>query len=176
MLIKRQSLCPSRWQRRRTFHNVQAILAQAEDFLTVGIVFVVFLFPLLLNPSFLFDVSAYLWWIKGFAWLGLLAWVGLRLLLWLPLVPAQLTGATVEAMGQTSPEKELVPLPAPLETECPLLAHRQTPLLAGRQIEAQTRAYRRTWQRRRQHRLLPDLLVRRLLPSSSHKPITEPSI
>ncbi|MCZ7673827.1 MAG: hypothetical protein M5U34_45260 [Chloroflexi bacterium] len=122
MINKRQTLCPNRRQRRRTIERAQLVLAQAEDLLLVALFFIVFLYPLLLDPTLLFNLPTWLWWVKGFAWIGLLAWAVIRLLVGLPLAPAQITGATVEAMEQAAPEKELVSFTAePVEIECTLL-------------------------------------------------------
>ena len=167
-------LCPNRRQRRRTIERAQLVLAQAEDLLLVAIFFVVFLYPLLLDPTLLFNLPAWLWWVKGFAWIGLLAWAIIRLLVGLPLAPAQMTGATVEAMEQAAPEKELVPFTAePVEIECTLLPWRQTPLLIEQ--EANTQAQWVWWQRWRRpcRRPLFDSPIRRLIPPPSSSP--EPS-
>ena len=168
MINKRQLWCPSRWQRRRVTERVQLFLAQAEDLLLVGLFFVVFLYPLLLQPTLLFDLSAWLWWVKGFAWMGLLAWVVIRLLVGLPLAPAHITGATVDAMEQATPEKELVPFAAaPDEIECPLLPWRQTPLWLKQATLTQVQWYwRQLWRPRRKP--LFDPATRRRVPAPTH--------
>lgn len=169
------SLCPGRRQRRRVMERAQLVLAQAENLLLVALFFVVFLYPLLFNPNLLFNLSAWLWWVKGFAWMGLLAWAVIRLLVGLPLAPAQITGATVDAMEQATPEKELVPFAAaPVAIECTLLPWRQTPLLLEQAASTQVRWYWRQLWRRPRRRLLFDPSIRRRVPSPSNSP--EPSI
>ena len=175
MFNKQHVLCPGRQQRRATLQKAQTILAQAEDWLLLAVIFAVFLFPLLLNPSFVFNLSAYLWWIKGLAWIGLVAWFGLRLLIGLPLAPAQIAGATVEAMEQTAPEKQLVSLPVPVAVESFLIPWRQAPALIQQQVETQVQqVHQQLWRRRSHHRLLSGTLVRHVYPLSSRSP--EPSI
>jgi hypothetical protein len=168
MVNKRQTLCPSRPQRRRTLERAQLGLAQAEDLLLVAIFFIVFLYPLLLDPTLLFNLPTWLWWVKGFAWIGLLAWAVIRLLVGLPLAPAQITGATVEAMEQAAPEKELVSFTAePVQIECTLPPWRQTPLLIEQATT--TQAQWLWWQRWRRpyRRPLFDSPARRLIPPPS---------
>ncbi|HUM70498.1 MAG TPA: hypothetical protein PLK31_16825 [Chloroflexota bacterium] len=166
------SLCPNRRQRRRTIERAQLVLAQAEDLLLVAIFFIVFLYPLLLDPTLLFNLPIWLWWVKGFAWIGLLAWVAIRLLVGLPLAPAQITAATVAAMEQAAPEKELVSFTvAPVEIECTLFPWRQTLLVVIEQ-EANTQAqwvWRQRW-RRPCRRPLFDSPTRRLIPPPSRSP------
>lgn len=174
MVNKRQALCPSRRQRRRTIERAQLVLAQAEDLLLVALFFIVFLYPLLLDPTLLFNLPTWLWWVKGFAWIGLLAWAVIRLLVGLPLAPAQITSATVEAMEQAAPEKELVSFTAePVEIECTLLPWRQVPLVIEQ--GANTQAQWLWWQRLRRpcRRPLFDSPTRRRIPPASCSP--EPS-
>lgn len=174
MINNLQTLCPNRRQRRRTIERAQVVLARAEDLLLVAICFIVFLYPLLLDPTLLFNLSAWLWWIKGFAWIGLLAWAVIRLLVSLPLAPAQITGATVEAMEQAKPEKELVSFTAePAEIECSLLSWRQVPELIEQKAAMQAKCYWQQLWRRPRRRLLFGSPIRRLLPPASRSP--EPS-
>lgn len=174
MVNKRHLLCQNRRQRRHAIERAQAVLAQAEDLLLAALVFVVFLYPLLFDPTLLFNLPAWLWWVKGFAWIGLLAWAAIRLLVGLPLAPAQLTGATVEAMEQAAPEKELVPFPvAPAEIECSLLPLRLAPVLIEQEADSQAKCYWQQLWRRPCRWLLFDFPIRRSLPPSSRSP--EPS-
>lgn len=148
MVNKRTSFCQNRWQRQAALDHARAAVRRADDYLILAIFFLVFLFPFLLDPTLIFTFSAWLWWVKGFAWIGLLAWAGARLLVGVPLAPAQVTGASVEAMEQATPETELVPFTAvPLELECTLLPWRQTPLLIEQEARTQ---WLRHWQLRRQ--------------------------
>jgi hypothetical protein len=173
MVNERQTLCPDRRQRRHTIERAQAVLAQAEDLLLAALVFVVFLYPLLFDPTLLFNLSAWLWWVKGFAWIGLLAWAAIRLLVGLPLAPAQLTGATVEAMEQAAPEKELVSFAAAQAEECLLLPWRLPPASIEQAADNQAKCYRQQLWRRPCRRRLFDFPIRRSLPPSSLSP--EPS-
>ncbi|MCL4267268.1 MAG: hypothetical protein KJ069_29085 [Anaerolineae bacterium] len=154
--------------------QAQVVLSQAEDLLLVALFFIVFLYPLLLDPTLLFNLSTWLWWVKGFAWIGLLAWVTIRLLVGLPLAPAQVSGATVDAMEQTAPEKEPVSFTAVLvEIPCTLFPCWQPPMFLVQEANTQVQSYfHRLW-RRPQRQLFLAFPARRLLPLSSHSP--EPS-
>ncbi len=148
MVNKRFTFCQNRWQRQAALDHARAAVHQADGYLALAVFFLVFLYPFLLDPTLIFTFAAWLWWVKGFAWIGLLAWAGVRLLVGVPLAPAQLTGASVEAMEQATSETELVSFTAvPLELECTLLPWRQTPLLIEQ--EARTQLLRQ-WQLRRQ--------------------------
>ena len=167
------SLCPNRRQRRTALDRARAVLIQAEDLLVVAIFFVVFLYPFLLDPTLLFNLSAWLWWVKGFAWIGLLAWAAIRLLVGLPMVPAQLTGASVEAMEQAEPEKELISFTAvPPNIESTLLPWRQSPTLIEQETCTQLqKQWRQLWQRPCRRSLINSPFQRFIpLPSRSLEP------
>jgi hypothetical protein len=106
--------------------------------------------------------------------MGLLAWAVIRLLVGLPLAPAQITGATVETMEQAAPEKELVSFTAePVEIECTLFPWRQIPLLIEQEANAQAQwVWQQRW-RRPYRRLLFDSPTRRRIPLPARSP--EPS-
>lgn len=148
MVNKRFTFYQNRWQRQVALDLARAAVYQADGYLALAVFFLVFLYPFLLDPTLIFTFSAWLWWMKGFAWLGLLAWAGVRLLVGVPLAPAQLTGASVEAMTQATPETELVSFTAvPAELECTLPPWRQAPLLVKQETRTQLR---QQWRQRQQ--------------------------
>lgn len=169
MINKRHIICPSPRQRRRAHQQAQAILAQTDTPLLAATLFIVCLFPFLIHPHLLFDLPAWLWWVKGYAWMGLLAGAAVRLLVGLPLVPAQLTGATVAAMTQAAPEPKPIPWKPPASQPV-LSSWRQPPA----QTERETRTRLQTqWRQQRQrpfpcHRTHSPL--RPFLPPPSRRP------
>lgn len=172
MINKRTTFCHNRWQRQAALDRARAALRRADDYLILAIFFIVFLYPFLLDPTLIFTFSAWLWWVKGFAWIGLLAWAGTRLLVGVPLAQTQVTGASVEAMAQATPETELVPFTAvPVEHECTLLPWRQPPLLIKQQTRTQLRQQWRRQQRAGRTPLLHSPAQRFIpLPSRRQKP------
>jgi hypothetical protein len=94
-----------------------------------------------------------------------LASLALHLLVVLYLAPAQLTGATVDAIEQAAPADD-VPVffpAAPVEIECELLSQPPAPA----EQKASRQAYWRQQWRRPGRRLLFGLLIRRHLPLPS---------
>lgn len=168
MVNKRSTFCQNRWQRQTALDRARAALRQADDYLTLAIFFLVFLYPFLLDPNLIFSFPAWLWWVKSFAWIGLLAWAGIRLLIGLQFAPVQLTGASVEAMEQATTETDLIPYTAvPVETECMLLPWRSTPRLLEQAVYTQIQ--KQMWQRRQRPGRKP------LFHSSSQRFIPPPS-
>lgn len=169
MINKRHAFCPNRWQRRRLLERAQVILAQAEDLLLAAIFVVVFLLPFLINPNLLFDLPAWLWWAKGYAWMGLLAGAVIRLLVGLPLAPAQISGAAVDAMAQVAPEPKPIPWKPPASQPV-LSSWRQPPA----QTERETRTRLQTQWRQQRQRPFPchhtHSPLRPFLPPPSRRP------
>ena len=162
-------LSPTRQQRRHALARAQDSLDEAEIFLWLAIIFITFFFPLILNPSLLFDLSAWAWWVKGFAWIGVSVWVVVRLLVALPLAPSQLTGATVEAMEQSpSSAVEFFPRAStPIEQACTFLFLQKQTDNAERQAMIQVQRYWQQLWRRPRRRFLVASPLQRILPSSS---------
>ena len=162
-------LSPTRQQRQHALVRAQDILDEAETILWIVIIFITFFFPLILNPSLLFDLHAWAWWVKGFAWIGVLAWVVIRLFVALPLAPGQLTGATVDAMEQSpSSAVEFFPRAStPIEQACTFLFLQQQIDTAERQSVIQVQRYWQQLWRRPRRRFLVASPLQRILPSSS---------
>jgi len=163
-------LSPTRQQRRHALAQAQDTLDGAETFLWIAIIFITFFFPLILNPSLLFDLTAWAWWVKGFAWIGVSVWVTVRLLVALPLAPGQLTGATVDAMEQApSADEGFFPrASSPVEQACTFLFLQQQLETAERQSVTQVQRYwQQLWRRPRRRFLYSSPLQRTLPPSSS---------
>ena len=162
-------LSPTRQQRQHALAQAQDILDEAETILCIAIIFITFFFPLILNPSLLFDLHAWAWWVKGFAWIGVLAWVVIRLFVALPLAPGQLTGATVDAMEQTpSADEGFFPrVFTPVEQVCVFLFLQQQIDSAERQSVIQVQRYWQQLWRRPRRRLQYTFPLQRHLPSSS---------
>ena len=155
----------NRQQRRNNIKQAQAILAQSENLLTAAIFFIVFIFPFLINPSLLFDLTAWLWWVKGHVWLCPLSWAAIRFLVTVPLVPAQMVSATVDAMEQATPPDEptVSILSEPVEIECISLSK---PPDTAEQKAGRQDYWRQQW-RRPGRRLLFGIPIRRHLPLPS---------
>lgn len=160
---------PTRQQRRRTLIRAQDTLYKAEILLWIVTFFVAFLYPLILNPSLLFDLPSWGWWIKQSASIGLLGWGAIRLFVVLPLAPSQLTGATVDAMEQTpSADEGFFPrVSALVEQVCDCLFLQQQTDRIERQAMIQIQRYWQQLWRRPRRRFLVTSPLQRILPSSS---------
>jgi len=162
-------LSPTREQRRRVLIQAQDTLEGAETVLWIVIFLLSFLYPLILNPSLLFDLPAWGWWVRQFAWVGLLVSVAIRLFIALPLAPGQLTGATVDAMEQApSADEGFFPRVSVLvEQVCTFLFLQQQIDSAERQSVIQIQRYWQQLWRRPRRRFLVTSPLQRILPSSS---------
>ena len=162
-------LSPTRQQRRHALIRAQQFLEESETFLWLAIIFITFFYPLILNPALLFDLPAWAWWIKGFAWIGVAVWVVVRLLVALPLVPSQLTGATVDAMKQApSADEGFFPRVSTLvEQACFFLFWQQEIDSIEQQSMIQVQRYWQQLWRRPRRRYLYCSPLQRHLPSSS---------
>ena len=162
-------LSPTRQQRQHALVRAQDILDEAETLLWIAIIFITFFYPLVLNPTLLFDLPAWAWWVKGFAWTGVSVWVVVRLLVALPLAPGQLTGATVEAMEQAplADEGFFPRVSTPIEQMCAFLFWKQKADNAERQSVIRVQWYWQQLWRRPRHRFLYNAPLQRHLPSSS---------
>lgn len=162
-----QSLPENARQRQQSLAEADNLIASAETLPKLALLFFVGILPFLISETLLLDWPTFLWWVKGQTpiWLGVVAL--LYFAVGLKLAPAQLTGASVEAMAQTSDDQELVPAPQTFETPYPFLS--QTIESEERMVEAVTKLF---WQQiRRRMPKLPQypLLTRRFIPpASSH--------
>jgi hypothetical protein len=148
-------------QRREAIEQTHPVLAQSDKLFIAATFFLAILLPLLLNPTLLFDLPAWIWWMKTSVWLSALARLALHLLVVLYLAPAQLTGATVDAIEQATPADD-VPVffpAAPVQIECEPLSR----LPDTAEQKAGRQAYWLQQWRRMSRKLLFALLVRRQL-------------
>jgi hypothetical protein len=129
--------------RRQAIETGREIQFSAERWAVPGLLFVVFVLPFLANPWLLFQPAAWLWWVRGCAVVS----AGLYLVVYVAAhgwhLPAQLTGAAVDAMQQAGPEgAKLIAFPREqLELLCALLPQQLAPRLmaAERQVFARVR-------------------------------------
>jgi hypothetical protein len=132
--------------RRQAIKTGREIQLSAERWAVPGLLFVVFVLPLLANPSLLFQPAAWLWWVRGCAVFSAVLCLGVYVTAHGWHLPAQVTGATVDAMQQAGPEGEkLVAFPKQQpELLCALLPQQLAPRLmaAERQVFARVRQLR----------------------------------
>ena len=162
-------LSPTRQQRRHTLVRTQQALDEMDIFLWLAIFCITVVFPLTLNPALLLDFNALVWLVKIFSWAGISVWVIVRLLVALPLVPGQLTGATVDAMKQApSADEGFFPRVSTLvEQACSFLFWQQEIDSIERQSVIQVQRYWQQLWRRPRRRYLYCSPLQRHLPSSS---------
>lgn len=157
----------------------RAVLAAAVDLLEraepglLAVFCLLFLYPLLIDRSLLLDLPALQWWGRNAAIAALATALGMNFLAAAVVFPSQLTGATVDAMGQAGPEEGLIAFPERLvESACPLLpwVALLQPAITGRQTAVQAR---QAWQeqvrqaaRRGVNPFCPRFLCKRLIPLS----------
>jgi len=162
-------LSPTCQQRRHALVRTQQALDETATFLWLAIIFFTFFYPLILSPTLVFDFYAWAWWVKGFAWFGVLVWGFVCLLVALPLVPGQLTGATVDAMKQApSADEGFFPRVSTLvEQACFFLFWQQEIDSIEQQSMIQVQRYWQQLWRRPRRRLQYTFPLQRQLPSSS---------
>jgi len=162
-------LSPTCEQRRHTLVQTQQALDVMDMFLWLVIFCITIVFPLNLNPALLLDFNALVWLVKIFSWAGTSVWVIARLLVALPLVPGQLTGATVDAMKQApSADEGFFPRVSTLvEQACFLLFWQQEIDSIEQQSVIQVQRYWQQLWRRPRRRLQYTFPLQRQLPSSS---------
>ena len=110
----------SRQQRREAIERTYPFLDQIDKLMLVAVFTVPILLPLLSDLTILFNIPAWLWWMKNLAWGISLGWFIVRLSVTLFHAPSQLASATVDAMEQTiTPiDPAFSSLTEPVEVEC----------------------------------------------------------
>jgi hypothetical protein len=145
-------LYADRRMRRQAIDTGNQIQLEAEQWAFPGLLFVVFVLPFLANPSLLLQPPAWLWWVRGWAVFAAVVCLGVYAVAHLWHVPAQLAGATVDAMQQAGPDGDK-PIAFPeqqIEPVCALLSQQLAPQLAAteRRVLARERQLtRQMWAR-----------------------------
>lgn len=126
-------LFADRHVRRQALDTGRQIQIAAEQWAVPGLLFVVFVLPFLANPSLLLQPSVWLWWVREWDVFAAVLCLGVYAVAHLWHVPAQLAGATVDAMQQAGPddEKPIAFPEQPLEPVCALLPQQLAPRLAA---------------------------------------------
>lgn len=119
--------------RRQAIETGRQIQLAAEQWAVPGLLFVVFVLPLLANPSLLLQPAAWLWWVREWDVFATVLCLGVYAVAHLWHVPAQLAGATVDAMQQAGPngDKPIAFPEQPIEPVCALLPQQLTRQLAA---------------------------------------------
>jgi hypothetical protein len=108
--------------RRDDLEAADAAVASAEVIPKIVLLFILLVLPFLVSPAPFGSLGDFLWWARAWA----PVWGAMVVVLYLPavlaLAPAQLTGATVEAMTQTEDGREPVAWREPVVEECVLAA------------------------------------------------------
>jgi hypothetical protein len=136
-------LYADRRMRRQAIQTGREIQFAAERWAVPGLLFIVFVLPFLANPSLLFQPAAWLWWVRGCAVFSAVLCLAVYTTAHGWHLPAQLTGATVDAMQQTGADGDkLIAFPREQpELLCALLPQQLAPRLmaAARQVFARVR-------------------------------------
>lgn len=106
-------------QRRRALNTAAADLADAERIPLAVLLFLLFGLPLFLQPTLYTDFTAMLWWARIWTPVWIIVAGILYAVFYLPRMPSQIVGASVDAMEQAVPEVEFVRLQERIETICP---------------------------------------------------------
>ncbi len=104
--------------RHRALHAAAAGLAEAERIPFAVLLFLLLGLPLFLQPTLYTELSAMLWWARIWTPVWVLVTVMLYAIFYLPHVPAQIVGASVDAMEQADPEVEFVRFHERVEEIC----------------------------------------------------------
>ena len=113
-----RSLYQDRHQRRHALRAAAAGLADAERIPLTILLFLLLGLPLLLQPTLFTDFAAMQWWARIWAPVWIIVTCVLYAVFYLPRVPAQIVGASVDAMEQADPDVELVCVQERMETIC----------------------------------------------------------
>lgn len=113
-----RSLYQNRRQRRHALRAAAAGLADAERIPLTVLLFLLLGLPLLLRPALYTDFAAMQWWARIWAPVWILVTCVLYVIFYLPRVPTQIVGASVDAMEQADPDVEFVRLQERHETIC----------------------------------------------------------
>jgi hypothetical protein len=135
-------------QRRDALRAAAAGLANAERIPLAILLFLLLGLPLLLQPTLFIDLAALQWWARSWAPVWILVTCALYAIFYLPRVPTQIVGASVDAMEQADPDVEIVRLQKRIETIClqvlvPTDIHQQKTAVHARINHAWLDRYRR---------------------------------
>lgn len=143
-----RSLYQNRRQRRHALRAAAAGLADAERIPFAVLLFLLLGLPLLLQPALFTDLPALQWWARLWTPIWILVTGVLYAIFYLPRVPTQIVGASVDAMEQVDPDIEFVRLQQRMEIIClqalvPTDIHRQQTTIRARINRAWQDRYRR---------------------------------
>lgn len=113
-----RSLYQNRRQRRHALRAAAVGLADAERIPLTILLFLLLGLPLLLQPALFTDLPALQWWARLWTPVWILVTAVLYAIFYLPRVPTQIVGASVDAMEQVDPDIEFVRLQERMETIC----------------------------------------------------------
>lgn len=105
-------------QRRRALRAAAAGLTSAERIPLIVLLFLLLGLPLLLRPALFTDFAALQWWARIWTPVWILVTSVLYAIFYLPRVPTQIVGASVDAMEQADPDVEFVRVQERVETIC----------------------------------------------------------
>ncbi|MFZ0544494.1 MAG: hypothetical protein WAM60_03615 [Candidatus Promineifilaceae bacterium] len=160
-----KNIYKSRKKRREAIEQAQPFLAQSDKMFLIALIFIPALLPLSFDPTLLFNLPAWLWWMKTFAWMIALVRLLLYLLAALSLASSQFPGAAIDAMELVTGVDD-VPVffqTELFEVECVPLSK---PPASAEQKAGRVSYWRQQWQRPGR-RLFYGLLFRRQLPQPS---------
>jgi hypothetical protein len=148
-----RSLYQNRRRRRDALRAAAASLADAERIPLTVLLFLLLGLPLLLRPTLFTDFAAMQWWARIWTPVWIIVTCGLYAIFFLPRVPTQIVGASVDAMEQADPDIEFVRVQERIETIC---LHALVPTDIHQQNATVHASINRAWQdryRRRRARL-----------------------
>lgn len=105
-------------QRRHALRAAAAGLADAERIPLAILLFLLLGFPLFLQPALYTDFAAMQWWASSWSPVWMIVVCVLYAIFYLPRVPTQIVGASVDAMTQADPDVEFVHVQERVETLC----------------------------------------------------------
>lgn len=107
-----------RRQRRHALRAAAAGLADAERIPLAILLFLLLGLPLLLRPTLYTDFAAMQWWARSWTPVWVLVTCVLYAIFYLPRVPTQIVGASVDAMERADPDVAFVRVQERMETVC----------------------------------------------------------
>ena len=112
------SVYQNRRQRRHALRAAAAGLADAEWIPLAILLFLLLGLPVLLQPALYTDFAAMQWWARSWTPVWVLVTCVLYAIFYLPRVPTQMVGASVDAMEQADPDLKLVRVQERTEAIC----------------------------------------------------------
>lgn len=167
------SLYQNGHRRRRSLRAAAVGRAEAERIPFAVLLFLLLGLPLFLQPTLYTDLSAMLWWARIWMPVWFIVTGVLYAVFYLPHVPTQIVGASVDAMEQADPAGEFVRIQERVERLClqafvptvPTDIHRQKTTVHARIFGDRARQDR--YRRRRVRMRELDLPALQLIPLSS---------